>query len=279
MSLRRGLSLLAVALCATALVGCGGDTLSFDPVASAATRTATSESSRVEFTATMNVDGVGGMSFSGSGVFDGPSHSGALDMRFELPPAAQAQLGAVDPTMQMIVDGRAGLVMYMRSPLFAQVAGDRWIKLDMAALAKKQGVDLNGLMNANQADPSQTLELLKASADAHPVGYDRVRGVLTTHYKLNIDLERLAKRNTSLRKLVDAVRAVGGTTSYPAEAWIDSAGRVRRMKIDMSLGSPAGGAVTMSMTEDLYAFGTKVVVRPPAPGQVLDASALVSQGG
>jgi hypothetical protein len=279
MTLRRGLSLLGVALCATALVGCGGDTLSFDPVASAATKTATSESSRVAFTATMNVDGVGGMSFSGSGVFDGPSHSGALNMRFQLPPAAQAQLGAVDPTMQMIMDGHAGLVMYMRSPLFARIAGDRWIKLDMAALAKKRGVDLNALMNANQADPSQTLELLKASADAHPIGYDRVRGVLTTHYRLDIDLERLAKQNASLRKLVDALRAVAGATSYPAEAWIDSAGRVRRMKIEMSLGSAAGGAVTMSMTEDLYAFGTKVAVRPPASSQVVDAGTLVSPGG
>jgi hypothetical protein len=269
-SLRRVLSLLCLAVCATPLVGCGGDTLSFDPVASAATRTATSESARVEFSATMNMDGVGGMAFSGSGVFDGRSHSGALNMRFQLPPEAQAQLGAVDPMMQMIMDGRSGLVVYMRSPLFSRVAGDRWIKLDLAKLAKKQGVDLNALMNANQADPSQTLEMLRASADAHPIGYDRVRGVFTTHYKLKIDLARLAKRNPSLRKMVDAVREIAGTTSYPAEAWIDDAGRVRRMKIDMSLNSPAGGAFTMSMTEDLYAFGTKVDVRPPAASDIFN---------
>jgi hypothetical protein len=279
MSPRRALSLLCPAICATALVGCGGDTLSFDPVASAATKTAASESGRVAFTATMDVDGVGGMSFSGSGVFDGRTHSGVLNMRFQLPADAQAELGGVDPTMQMMMDGRSGLVMYMRSPLFARVAGDRWIKLDMARLAQKQGVDLNTLMNANQADPSQTLAMLKASADAHPIGYDHIRGVFTTHYKLDIDLERLAKENKSLRKMVDTVRQVTGTTSYPAEAWVDDAGRVRRMKIDMSFNSPAGGAFTMSMTEDLFAFGTKVRVRPPAAGQVLDMSALVSQGG
>jgi hypothetical protein len=279
MGLRPVLSLLCFSLCAAALAGCGGDTVSFDPVASAATRTAASESSRVAFTATMNVGGTGEMAVSGSGVFDGRSRSGALNMRFLLPQGAQAQLAGVDPTLQMIVDGRSGLVVYMRSPLFARVAGGRWIKLDMAKLAKKQGVDLSALLSAGQADPSQTLQLLRASADAHPVGYERVRGVLTTHYKLDVDLARLAKGNTSMRRLVDAVRQVAGTTSYPAEAWIDAAGRVRRMKIDMSLGSPAAGAVTMSMTEDLYAFGTKVVVRPPADGQVLDASSLVSPGG
>jgi hypothetical protein len=279
MSVRRVLSLLCLAVCATALVGCGGDTLSFDPVASAATKTATSQSARVEFTATMNMDGVGGMTFSGSGVFDGRSRSGELNMRLQLPPDAQVQLGGIDPTMRMIMDGHAGLVMYMRSPLFARVAGDRWIKVDMAMLAKKEGVDLNALMNANQADPSQTLDMLKASADAHPIGYDRVRGVFTTHYRLNIDLARLAKENENLRKMVDTVREMTGTTSYPAEAWIDDAGRVRRMKIDMSFNSPAGGALTMSMTEELFAFGTKVDIRPPAASQVLDASSLVSRGG
>jgi hypothetical protein len=273
------LSLVCLAACATALVGCGGDTLSFDPVASAATKTATSESARVEFTATMNVDGVGGMAFSGSGLFDGRSRSGELNMRFQLPADAQAALGGADPTMQMIMDGRSGLVMYMRSPLFARTAGSKWIKLDMAKLARKQGVDLNSLMNANQADPSQTLDMLKASADAHPIGYDRVRGVFTTHYELNIDLARLAKNDKNLRKMLGTVREVTGTTSYPAEAWVDDAGRVRRMKIDMSFNSPTGGAFTMSMTEDLFAFGTKVKVRPPAASQVLDASALVSQGG
>jgi hypothetical protein len=199
-------------------------------------------------------------------------------MRFQLPPAAQAQLGGVDPSMEMIMDGRAGLVMYMRSPLFARYAGDKWIKVDMAKLAQKEGVDLQGLMNANQADPSQTLDMLRASTDAHPIGYDHVRGVFTTHYKLNVDLARLAKTHKELRKTLDTVRKLTGISSYPAEAWIDDAGRVRRLKIDMSLNTPVGGAYTMSMTEDLYAFGIKVDVRPPDSSQVLDAGALLSQG-
>jgi hypothetical protein len=178
--------------------------------------------------------------------------------------------------MQMIMDGRSGLVIYMRSPLLASVAGDRWIKFDMAKLARRQGIDLNALLNANQADPSQTLDMLKASADARPIGYDHIRGVFTTHYQLKVDLERLAKENKNLRKMIDTVREVTGTTSYPAEAWVDDAGRVRRMKVDMSFNSPAGGAFTLSLTEDLYAFGTKVHIRPPAASKVVDAGALVS---
>jgi hypothetical protein len=274
MSLKRSLSLLCLAASATALAGCGGDTLSFDPVASAATKTAQSESSRVAFTATMDVDGVGGMAFSGAGVFDGRTRSGALNMRFQLPQDAQAQLGAVDPTMQMIMDGRRGFVVYMRSPLFARVAGDPWIKVDVGKAAKKEGIDLEAIMNSTQADPSRSLAMLTASTDAHPIGYDRVRGVFTTHYTFNVDLARLAKEHKELRKTFDTVRKVTGVSSYPAEAWIDNAGRVRRLKIDMSYNTPTGGAFTMSMTEDLYAFGIKVDVRPPDASQVLDVSRL-----
>jgi hypothetical protein len=113
-----------------------------------------------------------------------------------------------------------------------------------------------------------------ASTDAHPVGYDRVRGVFTTHYTLNVDLGRLAKGSKELRKTFDMLRKLTGVQSFPAEAWIDSQDRVRRLKIDMSFNTPSG-AFTMSMTEDLYAFGVKVNVRPPDASQVLDASALL----
>jgi hypothetical protein len=275
MTAGRVLSLLCLAACATALVGCGGDALSFDPVAQAASETAKSESSRVEFTATMQIDGVGGMSMSGSGVFDGRARSGAMNMRFSVPAQLQSTLGGADPTMEMIVDGRQGLVMYMRSPLFRSMVGDKWLKLDMAELAKKEGFDLNSLMNANQADPSQSLQMLMASSDAHVLGYDRVRGVFTTHYTLKVDLERLAKENDVYRKMVDAMKQVTGETSFPAEAWIDDKGRVRRMKLDMSFNSAVGGAFTMSMTMELYAFGIKVDVPPPPASDVLDAASVL----
>jgi len=86
---------LCAALGATVLAGCGisHDTLSFDPVAKAATKTAESTSARVAFQASMNIEGVGAMSFAGSGVFDGRTKSAALDMNFNLPPAVQAQFG------------------------------------------------------------------------------------------------------------------------------------------------------------------------------------------
>ena len=274
MSLRRAPSFLCLALCATALVGCGGDTFAFDPVANAATKTADSTSARVDFTASMTLGSMGTMSFAGRGLFDGQSKSGWMNMTFSLPPAAQAQLGA-NPTMEMIFDGRDGFVVYMRSSMFPGLPAGSWVKMDLAKLADKQGVDLGGLTNANQADPSQTLRMLMASSDSRVLNYDRVRGVLTTHYALRVDLKRLAKDNKDLREALEKVIEVTGVDSYPAEAWIDSQGRVRRIKVDISLGAQLGTPMTMTMTEDLYDFGVRTNIAPPPENQVVDVSKLI----
>jgi hypothetical protein len=278
MTLRRVLSLLCLALTAAAVAGCGGgDTLSFDPVANAATKTAESSSARVAFEANMNIEGVGGMSFSGTGIYDGKSKSGALNMSFNMPQAVQTQVGG-NPKMEMIFDGSDGLVLYMRSSLFdKELPAGSWVKMDLEQLAKKEGVDLSSLMNANQADPSQTLAMLAASSDARVVNYDRVRGVLTTHYRLKVDLKRLAKDNDALRGSLDKLMDMTGIDSYPAEAWIDDKGNVRRIKIDMSFNGPTGGAFTMTMTEELYDFGVKATIEAPPASQTVDMSALLGR--
>jgi len=275
MPLRRTLALLCFAVSPVALAGCGGDTLSFDPVASAATKTAKTGSARVAFQANMSMEGIGGVSFSGSGVFDGKSRSGALNMRFNMPQAAQTQVGA-NPTMNMIFDGSDGLVLYMRSPMFdKQLPAGSWVKMDLEKLAKKQGIDMSQLMNANQADPSQTLAMLSASKDAHVMNYDRLHGVLTTHYMLKLDLKRLAKENTAMSKSIQQVIDMTDADSFPAEAWIDDKGNVRKMKIEMSMNAPTGGELKMTMTEELYDFGVKVTIQPPPASQTVDMSSLL----
>src|SRR5258706_3997175 len=107
----RVLSLLCLALCASALVGCGGDALALDPVAQAASTTAKTTSSRFEFRASIDTGSVGTMSFDGNGVYDGKNKSGWMNMHFVMPPAFQAQLPTADPSMEMIFDGSHGLVM------------------------------------------------------------------------------------------------------------------------------------------------------------------------
>jgi hypothetical protein len=65
-----------------------------------------------------------------------------------------------------------------------------------------------------------------------------------------------------------------GSTSFPAEAWVDSQGRVRRMKVEMSMGAQVGANMTMTMTEDLFDFGVKANIQAPT-GHVVDVSSLI----
>ena len=276
MASRRILPLLVFALAATVLTGCsGGDALSLDPVARAADATAKTTSSRFAFSASMDVPNAGSMSFQGYGLYDGKDKSGWMSMHFALPADAQARLGTADAGMEMMFEGGRGLVMYMRSPLFdREVPPGKWVKMDVAALAKKEGVDLDALMNANQADPSQTLRLLTASSGARATGHATVRGVRTTHYAFRIDLKRLLQETKGLERFADMT----GTSSIPAEAWIDGRGRVRRLVVSMSLGARLGTPMTMTMTEDLYDFGVEANITPPSGEMVVDYSELAGRG-
>ena len=272
MTPRRVLSLLCLALCASALVGCaGGDALALDPVAQAADTTAKTTSSRFEFRASLSTGSVGSLSFNGNGVYDGRNKSGWMNMHFTMPPAVQLQLGATDPSMEMIFDGSHGLVMYMRSPLFDKIVPTgKWVKMDLEKIAKKEGMDLGALMNVNQADPSQSLRMLMASSNARVTGSERIRGVQTTHYAFNIDYEKLAHDNKTFKQLREAT----GSISAPAEAWIDAQGRVRRLVVTISLGAQLATPMKMTMTEELYDFGVRTAVTPPSDELVFDISSL-----
>jgi hypothetical protein len=274
-TLRRLLCLLCLAACATALVGCGGDTLSLDPVANAASKTADTESARVAFSATVTTSTVGTLTMQGRGIYDGRSKTGWMNMAYKLPPAAQAEAGG-NPSMEMIFDAHDGLVMYMRSALLMRdLPAGMWVKLDLEKLAKDQGKDLGSIMNANQADPNQTLRMLMASSGARVSGSERVRGVHTTRYAFRVDLKRLAKENKELRESLEQVMHVSGTDAYPAEAWIDAQGRVRRLKIAMSMHLAGAVTASMTLTEDLYDFGVRATIFAPPDDQVMDLSQLV----
>jgi hypothetical protein len=206
--------------------------------------------------------------------FDGRTKTGWMRMDYTLPPDAQAQLGSGSPSMEMIFDGSDGIVMYMRSSMFDQLGAGKWLKMDVEELADREGIDLGALMNANQADPNQTLRMLMASSGARVSGSDTIHGVNTTRYSFNVDLDRLADDNEELAKSLEQLTAATGTHSFPAEAWIDDQGRVRRLKIAMTMSSPATGAMTMTMVEDLYDFGVHAEIFPPAEGDVIDLSSL-----
>ncbi len=135
-------------------------------------------------------------------------------------------------------------VIYVNMPLLASKlpAGKTWMKLDLAKLASKAGIDASQLGSLNQADPTQFLSYLRASSGAvTTVGSEQIGGEPTTHYRATLQLDRV------LDRLPDSQRAAArsmlerlGTGSIPVDVWVDQQGRLRRMQL--SIGGGSAGA-------------------------------------
>src|SRR5262249_50674665 len=218
-----------------------------------------------------------GCGFMGRGGGKGGSGGGSMDFAFQFPRALGPSLGT-NPSMDMIVQSRPRLVMYMRSPLFARSlpGAKSWLKMDLAKLASMKGLDLGSLQNLNQTDPMQSVGYLRGATKSRELGYDTVRGVFTKHYAVTLDLGRIASGNKQLRSVVKQLRHMMGT-KIPAEAWIDDQGLLRKLTFAFTLANTPDGPVRMSLSEELYDFGAKLHVQLPPASEVTDMTKLAAR--
>jgi hypothetical protein len=261
---------LVAAGCGSATTGSSSTPTATAPVklpnlSEAAATTRGAGSARVDMQMTTTADGHE-VKMHGFGALDfGHPQKGDLRMTMSVPTVP------VPLQMHEIVDG---LVVYMDVPLLSGSlpSAKPWIKLDMGKLGRQAGVNLGSIMESSNNDPSQALSYLTgASSNVQNLGTDTIRGVQTTHYRATVDLQRMVDRapardRKALRKTLATLRQQLGTSTFPVDVWIDSAGRARRISEKMSM--PSLGA-NMSMTEDLYDFGVKVNVTPPPADQTI----------
>jgi hypothetical protein len=181
-------------------------------------------------------------------------------------------------TVQVVM---IGTTMYMRLPGQEPQPGKPWLKLDLAALGKASGTNLNSLTQGAGSDPTQALALLKGvSSNIREVGTEQVRGADTTHYKVTLDLRKAANQQSqAARKQVARFLEQSQVRSVPADVWVDGGGRLRRMRYAMKL-KPSGttGTVTVRTSMEVFDFGTAVTVARPPASQVVDFADLL-QGG
>jgi hypothetical protein len=251
---------------ALALAGCGGGggggSASSGAIVAAAAKTARAGSVEADFTVSGS-----GLSGFGSGVFNtGESRSGQLSMK--------VAVGGRQVPIDTIVSGNA---LYMRSPVFSQVVklppGKEWVKLDLGRLAQQRGIDLSSLASASPT-PTSALAYLRGSGSVKKVGSESIHGVSTTHYRVNVDLEKAAAQSSgSTRKSLQNVITTTGVKTFPVEVWIDGKSYIR--KVTYTQGS--GGGRSVKVTMELHDFGKPVEVKPPPSSSVLDILKL--QGG
>jgi len=178
-----------------------------------------------------------------------------------------------------------GTVMYMQLPAQAQqqlAGGKPFIRVDLNEVAKQQGLDLGALAQQNPDADSQMAILNGAGSDFKAIGHEQVRGTDTTHYKGTIDLAKAAQGATpEKQKVLTNLQQKLGTTTLPADVWVDGQGRLRKLTQTMDLGKiaaangQAGQTGTMTSTFELFDYGVKVNVTEPAPDQFTDLTAVV----
>jgi outer membrane lipoprotein-sorting protein len=283
--MRRIVLLLAAALVVSACGG--GDSVSAAPVAEAATKTTEAGSSRIEFTMAIEAEGKR-FRMSGDGVFDYSRPRGRIMV--DLGNLAELSRGAlVNRRMEFVFDG---LTYYMRFPEGLPELhglGDKWLKLDLGEVNANTALDLGALQQVNQ-NPAQLLQFLRGTSDdIEELGQEDVRGVETTHYRAEVDLDEAAKRGADIGEFsdemreqleaeIERVKRQTGLETLPVDVWLDQDDLVRRMRMNFSFGAE-GDQVGMDMTMDFFDFGVDVRVRPPAADQTVDITALAGGGG
>jgi hypothetical protein len=269
--LMRALLALAFLVLALGLTACGSQTAAEPPpqdaLAVAASKTTDAGTYKAEIVSSIEVAGQS-MEMTGTGEFDSDAQRGRASYT--------ASLAGQDFDLDAVF---AFPDMYMRFPvglLPGLPGGKSWVKLDLEKLVRQAGFDFGQLIQAGQSDPSQGLQFLRGVTDVKALGDEDVRGVPTTHYTGVVDLESLAKKDPALKGSIDQLVAQTGLTRIPVEVWVDDENFVRRMK--QSFGGATFGPgmqLDMTMTTELYDFGSEVSVEVPPPDEVVDLSELM----
>jgi hypothetical protein len=181
-----------------------------------------------------------------------------------------------------LVDG----AMYMRASGVPN-APDGWMKVPVPEVGLTPGSAFG-----STADPTGVLDMLRGvSGTVQQVGIEEVRGAVTTHYFLLLDLAQAAESEDvppEVRKeLQDQLATLGiAMPAIPTDVWIDDDGRLRKMEMVMDFGDLMGGflgegdapSMSMTMSVELYDFGVAVDVEPPPADEIVPLDEALLEG-
>ena len=219
----------------------------------------------MRFSIIFDLPGLGQM--TGEGFQD--VKNGTMSMTLNMPPF---EPGMPPVKMEQLMVGET---MYMRSDLFSAALpkGKTWMKLDLASLGNELGIDIAAIMEQGRnSDPRSQLSFMQGvKGDIEELGKAEIRGTQTTHYKFTVDVAEAVKdlpaELAELKPLLEGV----GLQEFPAEAWIDDDGLIRRINYTMKVPADESGQTqAMSISQDFFDFGAKADVSAPPADQVVD---------
>jgi hypothetical protein len=163
-------------------------------------------------------------------------------------------------------------MIYMRSSVFEGELppGDKWLAVQVGL-----GRSAQTSLASNSGSEGQLEMLCAAGGEVEDLGEETVRGVATTRYRGSIDLHRYAELLREESKVAGAREYEQLAKSIPApipvEAWLDSDGLVRRMRMVMDLPIAAGApTMKMDLTMEFFDFGITPEIDLPAASETFD---------
>ncbi|GAA3138842.1 hypothetical protein [Streptomyces echinatus] len=192
----------------------------------------------------------------GRGVYDYRHRLGRLTVMLPEDPAGAAEHR---PITELLAPG--ALFMKNRG---AGVPADKWVRVDTATLSD------GNLVTGGATDPYVAAEVLRGTRDAAFVERTEVAGTPVRHYRGTADLGRAARYASAGNRASLAAAARGfAAAEVPFDAYLDDQGRIRKLRQRFSfVNGHEKTSVAVASTLLLYAFGTPVDIRLPAPADI-----------
>jgi hypothetical protein len=191
------------------------------------------------------------------------------------------RLGGGEPAMAMDMDtGETGKmsmvlldgVLYMKLPAELSQGDKPWIKIDSKDKSNPLAQVLSSVVDQmrQNADPRASLEQFQEAGEITSSEQAELNGEQTTHYKITVDVQKLADSQTD-KTLKQAMEAAidSGLKDFPVELWVNGEDLPVRMKIQTPTTDPASGkSVPVNVQVDYSKWGEPVDIQAPPADQV-----------
>lgn len=190
----------------------------------------------------------------GSGTYDFRARSGRLEVVLPKDAAGESEHR---PITELLTPG----ALYMKNR-GAGVPEGKWVRIDTTVLED------GNLVTGGATDPMAAAELLRGARGVTYAGRAEIGGVAVRHYRGTADIAVAARRaSPSSRGALLAAAKGFATASVPFDAYLDDAGRLRKVRHRFTFAN-RGPAVEVVSTTLLYGFGPPVAVRLPDAGDI-----------
>lgn len=180
----------------------------------------------------------------------------------ELPPQFAEMF---EEPMEIVTIGGSA---WLRFPLLAMVTGadTDWVEVppdEAGGLASQLG------LRSQVTSPTGLLDQLReARAEVEEVGTEDVRGVGTTHYRVQVDLSALADTMPEAER-EQFRQEFGEADALPVEVWVGDDGRLHRYRVDLTEAGGASEEVESASVEfEFFDHGSDVDIEAPPEDQV-----------